>query len=97
MTNLALAPQPDKLQPSIELATAVVNQIFDDCDDDPETLDDVARALTTLVTVMADEQHAGIRKMFARDLVKAIYSRSSKFEVSAAKFAANARRQFAAA
>ena len=53
MTNLALAPQPAlQLQPSIELATAVVDQIFDDCDDDPESLDDVAKALITLITTI---------------------------------------------
>lgn len=87
----------ENLRPSIELANAVVNQVFDELDDDPETLDDVARALLTLVTVIASEQSSEIRGLFANDLTRAIYHRSSLFEVNAEDFALNARLQFAAA
>lgn len=92
--NIALN-NPNAFEPSPELANSLIAPIlyYIEIAQDEEA----AKALTTLIRVMAHEESKGVRELFAYDLIKAIYAKTSECGEAAMIFADSALHQFAIA
>jgi hypothetical protein len=83
------------LEPSPELANALIAPILEyiEIAQDGEA----AKALTSMIRVMAHEENKGVRELFAYDLIKAIYAKTPECGEAAMTFADSALHQFAIA